>query len=673
MMNSLNIAESIRISAEIYNQIICLIFIIYFLTKVKNINHFITYIVMLIASIELASVYYPYLQDILEQGKPTERSLAYRGISGSINIIAYTLLMKLPFIYYFAYMNKRKFIYFLYSILISFAVIGILETRSAILCLIVISGLCFFFFIKYEGFNKNYKKALSTILLPIIISILFSNIQSRVFNSVNVQDRLETLTRLQGDDSLNERIRYSLHALSSIKKNPILGIGIGNWELVSIDYDKEDIVSYVVPYHVHNDYLELIAETGIPGFLLYYGAIFIVLFKLLKPLLFKSKINRDEFINCVIALSIIVYLIDATFNFPFARTMQQMSLIFLISLAIVLNNFSLKYSKFNFLLIILIFIPLSLYSSARLYKASIEHRVLLVQFNNKDASYPSLDQLSNYEKIYPNITPTTLSITALEGYYHINALEYTKALPFLHESRKHNPFLHFSETYLSLAHYRLGNLDSARYWSEIAFNKLPNNILHYVHYMAALTKQGDSIAIKESLKKVNKKIPMHDEIYLTAMGGLGLSDGGEFALEDFDIDYSSGSDKLKRGYYMLKIGQDEMYQADVFYQMGEADFAAGNFSGAAQNFLKASELNPLEVPYKENIANAYMQLSKFDKALDIVDEILLNDDYRSEKIIYMRGLILYNLGQIDAACIVFKELENARYIGPRIYNSLCKN
>ena len=110
---------------------------------------------MLIASIELASVYYPYLQDILEQGKPTERALAYRGISGSINIIAYTLLMKLPFIYYFAYMNKRKFIYFLYSILISFAVIGILETRSAILCLIVISGLCFFFFIKYEGFNKK--------------------------------------------------------------------------------------------------------------------------------------------------------------------------------------------------------------------------------------------------------------------------------------------------------------------------------------------------------------------------------------------------------------------------------------------------------------------------------------------------------------------------------------
>ena len=37
----------------------------------------------------------------------------------------------------------------------------------------------------------------------------------------------------------------------------------------SIDYDKEDIVGYVIPYHAHNDHLQLLAEIGLFGYLFY--------------------------------------------------------------------------------------------------------------------------------------------------------------------------------------------------------------------------------------------------------------------------------------------------------------------------------------------------------------------------------------------------------------------
>ena len=47
-----------------------------------------------------------------------------------------------------------------------------------------------------------------------------------------------------------------------IKSNPILGVGLGNWKLKSIEYDAKDIEGYVVPYHAHSDFIQLGAELG---------------------------------------------------------------------------------------------------------------------------------------------------------------------------------------------------------------------------------------------------------------------------------------------------------------------------------------------------------------------------------------------------------------------------
>ena len=74
--------------------------------------------------------------------------------------------------------------------------------------------------------------------------------------------------------------------MNHFKSNPIFGVGIGNWKLSSISYDKDDITGYIVPYHAHSDFIQLGAELGIIGFLLYLGIFvsaayfaFIVLFK----------------------------------------------------------------------------------------------------------------------------------------------------------------------------------------------------------------------------------------------------------------------------------------------------------------------------------------------------------------------------------------------------------
>ena len=85
-----------------------------------------------------------------------------------------------------------------------------------------------------------------SVLIPVVFNILINNIQPSFFqNSETIQDRLSTISI--DEYSANSRFRYYKHAIQSILKNPLTGVGINNWQLVSIDYDRENIGNYIVP------------------------------------------------------------------------------------------------------------------------------------------------------------------------------------------------------------------------------------------------------------------------------------------------------------------------------------------------------------------------------------------------------------------------------------------
>ena len=55
-------------------------------------------------------------------------------------------------------------------------------------------------------------------------------------------------------------MRYYKQGLGHFIDNPIIGVGIGNWKLKSIDYDKKNIYGFIIPYHAHNDFIQLGVE-----------------------------------------------------------------------------------------------------------------------------------------------------------------------------------------------------------------------------------------------------------------------------------------------------------------------------------------------------------------------------------------------------------------------------
>ena len=131
--------------------------------------------------------------------------------------------------------------------------------------------------------------------------------------------RAATISFSTNDGSVNQRLRYYEDVFKHVVSNPVIGVGLGNWKLKSIEYDNKDINGYIVPYHAHSDFIQLGAELGVIGFFLYLGIFILTIFYGLKLIIISNLAEKDKAFIFLILTALGVYSIDANLNFPIAR------------------------------------------------------------------------------------------------------------------------------------------------------------------------------------------------------------------------------------------------------------------------------------------------------------------------------------------------------------------
>ena len=325
ILYSFNKSESIVTFNQYFTVFVSFVLIKILLTNVPDGINFLLKIFLSAFLLEATLSIVPILIDI-EKGALEYRSLRYIGAAANVNITAYSLLYKLPILLYFFSKENRIFLKVIYvlAFISTLLIITILGTRSAFISAGVVIISFFIYMVQAKNVSSYKIKHILTITASTIIIIFTSKIISD--NGTDVISRASTISLDTNDGSVDERLRFYKQGINYFLENPIIGTGIGNWKIFSIKYDKENIVEYIVPYHAHNDFIQLLVELGIFGLLLYSAFIFFSLKKLFRVEIFDNKIN---FLYLGIAG---VYFIDSMLNFPIARPISQIFLIFFICL-----------------------------------------------------------------------------------------------------------------------------------------------------------------------------------------------------------------------------------------------------------------------------------------------------------------------------------------------------
>ena len=127
-----------------------------------------------------------------------------------------------------------------------------------------------------------------------------------------IAQRFASLTRLAGDESINQRFIYYRAAIRAIGEHPIVGIGFENFRNIYPAYRGPDDVYFfrnIIPTMVHNGYIETALNNGMAALLLYVALIGVVLFRLGRQIRLAQDPARRDLLLCLLA-AICAYLVQ---------------------------------------------------------------------------------------------------------------------------------------------------------------------------------------------------------------------------------------------------------------------------------------------------------------------------------------------------------------------------
>ena len=324
-----NLIEGIVTFSKFFSLFISFSLIIYIVykSKIDFIRLFFMFIVVSLIA-ETYVINSKVFQSVILNGDLLIRSMNFRGFTGNINISSFSILIKLPVLIYMIYKEKKHLYLFLLNLLLISSLVSILVlfSRAAIIGLIIVVIVSLLYYLVKE----KRKVVVQTILVS--LSICISYLTYNFLNEKNtfdvIEERFSTVAKPSNDKSVSQRVTFYRIALEDIKNYPLTGIGIGSWKLLSIQRTNELLGGYMIPYMVHNDFLEIAAESGI---LSLFSYLFFIFFPFI--ILLKRSINfKNNNLHFLVLTCLSIYILDSLINFPMHRVVSSINLYFILAL-----------------------------------------------------------------------------------------------------------------------------------------------------------------------------------------------------------------------------------------------------------------------------------------------------------------------------------------------------
>ncbi|KAF2957063.1 O-antigen ligase family protein [Marinitoga sp. 38H-ov] len=359
-------------------------------------------------------------------GDPSQR-ITLRTTIGNPNFVSDYMGQMIPIGIYFA-LSKRsnlyKKIFAIVSVFVMFWVLLFAQTRSIYLSFflgMIIFTLFFVISVLKNKDNKKYSKS-KNFLIPLILIIIIISFLLIMFNipsPFNKGGEVVASKRFQAMSSVSSWDERTLSWLASVEQwkdpnhieNRIIGGGIGTYPVYAVRYMGDIQARNPEKFYyawnnfkrAHNDYLQVLGETGIIGFvsiiLLLFGLITIYLKRVFKISDFDKLLMFNLF-----AWSLTIVAVHSFTEFPMHLHPNIMSALFIISVA-VSEQFGdtrkINISKNTMKSIFVIFILLGIVVSY----LKIQSTAAEIYFKKGNEEYMKIDA---YENIVKNQIPNVI-------------------------------------------------------------------------------------------------------------------------------------------------------------------------------------------------------------------------------------------------------------------------
>lgn len=408
------------------------------------------------------------------------------------------LLFLIPLVLNLVLITKKWLVRFSFSFLLILTILGMIFTYSRGGWLSLLGGLMFFGILAKEKIVSNLRllMVVGGVIVFLIVLILtkpYSQINRSISNiSAEVLPQTRTV-------SGELRVTVWQNSARLIQEYPIFGVGPGAFGSVYYVFQRDP---WLYASNAHNYFLEIAAETGIPGLLFFSSLLIFTIYALSKN---HTKIKNTTLLTGVIA-ALFGSFLHAFIDFDWSYI--SLFLLFWIFLAFVLSSISTKekaiktsgFKKVFYLLpVILMMVSWLLFLGEKQYKLALKnvekdpkkaekYIAKAIFLNPFDATYRSLygaiyaaqgkyrEAKISYEKaieLYP---------FGADLYYNIGLIEFEKknykeAEKWLLKAAKLAPH-HFLRIHIALSqvYKKLGRMDLAKkVLREVIYKRFPIN------------------------------------------------------------------------------------------------------------------------------------------------------------------------------------------------------
>ncbi len=377
-----------------------------------------------------------------------------------------------------------------------------LKTRTSWIAYIIILTLLLCFVFAFYRQEVNYKRLFLSLLIAICLSgiIYWEVLEDSGRERIGLKDTFSSI--IDKDYYTNKaRINFWNATLKMFMENPITGIGRGNWQGLYPKYDGHfytdaNIVmnSAVNP---HNEYLEILAEYGILGFVIFTAFILTGLYLLLIN-------GKKEIIIMPFLLTSVGIIIAMFFSFPAENVWAYF--VFMISMAVgysgVYNKFKGSNNGMSYIVAIIGFAFLVSGIWFGFMKHYNEKTYLEAMQLKTGSNYAKmLDKLTSVSDFYYPVDMNKMPVDYYRGIGYFELKQYEKALELFRSARERMKYYPMIMNNEAAALYMTGNYEEAeKRYNEIR-NIFPNYIEPKINLLAFYVNQK---RIREAIEIISE-------------------------------------------------------------------------------------------------------------------------------------------------------------------------